>query len=107
MVFAMPGCPACEEYQPRLEAHVQSFIAVGHPFMFYSLGATILPGQIPVLILDSTSDDAEIQSLMDQHEIQALPTTVVLCRRGDNKKVTGALTDRDTYDMLVEAVKAN
>ncbi len=107
VVFAMDGCPACEEYLPKFRHLVDSFMAHGQPFVYYELGMPLPPGLIPVIILDGASDDPSIISFADQHDISALPTTLLLRRTARPAKLEGAIEDREIYDALVSACIAN
>lgn len=107
VVFAMPGCPACEDYLPRLYKAVEVYQSYGHPFVVYDLGMRLQPGQIPVVVYDSTSQNAELQAFADQHKISGLPTTLLLPQRGRSGRWEGGLNDADIYSILRFAVEAN
>lgn len=106
VVFAMPGCPACEEYVPRLERQVEGFKNLGHPINFHEAGAEIVPRTIPILVYDTTSKDAELVALCDVHKITNLPTTLLMTRQGTSR-IEGGLNDQQIYEMLSAAVSAN
>lgn len=108
MVFAMPGCPACHEYLPRLYRQVTGFQKLGVPFVYYeSGGKPVRSGQIPIIIVDSTSTDPSVIALCEQHQIHALPTTVIMPRWGGPMRYEGALPDGELYEMLNTTVAAN
>lgn len=107
LVFAMPGCSACHEYLPKLQKQIVGYQKLGHPFVLWEIGGTLKPGQIPVVILDSTTQDAEVQALADKHQITGLPTTVLLPKVGYPAKFEGALSDGQIYELLNTAVATN
>jgi len=106
IVFAMKGCPACEEYTPKLVQFVQGFQAHGIPFVFYTHGE-LAPGQIPVLVYDAAAQDPDVQALADQYKVEALPTTVLLARNARPVKLEGALEDNQIYELLASAAIAS
>lgn len=106
VIFAMPGCPACEDYIPRLERQVEGFKNLGHPFRFHDAGGAIVPREIPILVYDTTSKDAELVALCDVHKITNLPTTLLMTRQGV-QRIEGGLSDQQVYEMLSTAVNAN
>lgn len=106
IVFAMPGCPACEDYSPRLYRMIEGFKRHGVPFLIYNNG-TIQRGQIPVLVYDGASTDAGVQALCDQYGVTAMPTTVLLTRNGKPQKIEGAIPDDELYQLLASAAIAN
>lgn len=107
LVFAMPGCPACHEYLPKLNKQIVGYQKLGHPFVMWELGGRLKPGDIPVVILDSTTPDAEVQALADQHGITGLPTTLLLPKLGYPAKFEGALDDDKIYNLLNAAIATN
>ena len=107
VVFAMPGCHACHEYLPRLRAQIDAFQKAGHPIVEYEPGMTVERGMIPVIIVDSTSQDPSVQTLADQHQIHALPTTLVMPRRGRVERIEGSMPEHDVQNLLMAAVAAN
>lgn len=106
LVFAMPGCPACHEYLPRLYRQIEGFQKLGHPILVYE-GQAVERGTIPVVVIDSTSQEPSVQSLCDKHKIHALPTTVLLPKYGMPMRWEGALPDQDVYNLLNGALGAN
>ena len=64
-------------------------------------------GQLPVLILDSTTRDAGVQAFADQHKIENLPTTILMTARHGTSKKEGALDDSEIYELLVAMVGFN
>jgi hypothetical protein len=107
LVFAMPGCPACHDYLPRLTKQVQGFQKLGHPFVIYQNGVALMPQAIPIVVLDSTTKDPEVQALCEQHGIMNLPTTVLLPRIGYPAKYEGSLDDQQVYALLNAALATN
>jgi hypothetical protein len=112
VVFAMHGCPPCEEYLPmlreRLEAHNASnrrWNASG-PFHIWSPGEPIYPGTIPVLFYDAASTDDDLQNLADRLKISATPTTCLLTRTGTSK-VEGSMSPDKIDQLLLSAQNAN
>jgi len=105
IVFAMPGCPACEDYLPRFRRQVVAFQRYHHPFVFHTEGAPVASGTIPICVFDSASTDPGVQALADQHHVSALPTTVLATRYYGNERLEGALSDREIYDLLVRATQ--
>jgi len=103
LVFAMPGCPACHEYLPRLYEHIDMAQQAGNPIVLYQDGMDVGRDVIPVVVLNSTSQDAQLQALCDQHKISALPTTMVLPRWGMAVRYEGALPDADIRDMFANS----
>lgn len=106
IVFAMDGCPACEDFMPRLQQQISQFQAYGHPFVYYTLGMQIPPGQIPVIILDGASQDPSIDEVAKQHAVDALPTTILLRRYNHPAKREGAIDDEQIHGLLTAASQA-
>jgi hypothetical protein len=106
IVFAMPGCGACEDYLPRFQRQLEGFQRLGHRFVYHSTGKPIAPKTIPVLIYDATSTDQGIQALADQYGVSGMPTTVLITRGRGSSKHEGSLDDGEIYDVLVEAATA-
>lgn len=107
VVFAMPGCGACEEYLPRMYSAIEYYQKLGHPFVVYDLGMKLKPGQIPVCVYDSTSTDPGVQQLADQHKISGLPTTLVLVRHGRNGRWEGGIDNETLVGALNSACTSN
>jgi len=103
LVFAMPGCPACHEYLPRLYQHIDMAQKAGNPLVLYSDNMIVGRDIVPVVVLNSQSTDPQLQALCDQHNITALPTTIVLPRWGMPTRYDGALSDADIRDMFANA----
>lgn len=106
VVFAMEGCPYCDDYQPKLAHQVLRFQEAGAPIFYYT-GGSIPRGSIPVLVLDGASEDPQINALADQHKIEGMPTTLLLRRYHAPIKLDGDLDERQIYDLLVAACRAN
>lgn len=107
IVFVMEGCPACEDYKPRLAQQVAAFQGHGQPFVWYQPGMPLMPGQIPVIVLDADSEDDSVVSLADQYGVEGLPTTLLLRRTAPPAKLEGAVDDRSIYEALASACLAN
>ena len=107
VVFAMPGCPACEDYLPRFKRQVAGFQRLGHRFEYYAPGARLARRTIPIVIYDATSPDEGIQALADQHGITGMPTTLFMTRHEGVSKLEGGLEDAEIYRLLVAATQAN
>jgi len=107
IVFAMNGCPACGDYIPKLQKTINAFQMAGYPFVVYEIGMNLQPGQIPVLIYDATSKDPGVQALMDQHKIEALPTTLLLPRAGRSGRWEGDMSEDDIRGVLGFATAVN
>lgn len=107
VIFVMEGCPACDDYKPRLFKLIEHFQQHGQPMVYYQLGLPILPGQIPVIVLDGNSQDGSVVDLADRHKVEAMPTTLLLSRSKRPVKIEGAVDDRQIYDALVAACMAN
>lgn len=108
VIAAMPGCGACDEYLPRFEKQLRGWQAHGVPFVeVVGVESPLLKGQIPILVLDATSEDPGIQGLCNQYEISGMPTTLVLPKVGRSIKVEGAVDDPQIYELLHAAVLAN
>ncbi len=100
VVFAMPSCPACHEYLPRLRKQISDLRKMGYPIFEYQPSDVTRRGQVPVLIVDSTSADPSVINLADKYQVTALPTTIVLPRYGLPGRWEGALSDDETYHVL-------
>ena len=107
VVLAMPDCPACIEYKPRFEKMVDHFVAHGVPFAYYEPGQAIAKGMIPVLIVDATSTDPNVQQFCDAHNVDAMPTTILLTRSIAPQRIQGSISDDEIYQLLSAAQIAN
>lgn len=107
IVFAMAGCGACEDYKPRFEKMVAGFQQHGVPLVWYKPGMMVLPGQIPVLIIDAASEDPSVVGLADQYQIAALPTTMLFAHNSKPRKLEGTLEDHEIHEVLASAVYAS
>lgn len=92
-VFAMPECGHCEEYVPRFLAKVEEYRKKGYPFVVYKPGVAFPNGAIPVLVLDVSTNNDELQTYANRFAVSATPTTVVQKRSGGVLKTEGALSD--------------
>lgn len=106
LVFAMPGCGACDEYLPRFEKHVRAFQRQGVPFHFWRPGQPIAAGSIPVLVYDAAADNVELQAFADRLGITATPTTAMMTRT-NTAKIEGAIDDDHIDRLLYAAATAN
>jgi len=101
MVFAMPGCGACDEYLPRFERLVKAYRAQGVPFVLWRPGQAFPHGSIPVLIYDAAAQNDEMQAFADRLGISATPTTVMM-GRSTTAKIEGAI-ENDHIERLLHA----
>jgi thiol-disulfide isomerase/thioredoxin len=106
VVFAMPGCSACDDFKPRLEREVQRWQQNGAPFVFAEPDREFAAHEIPVLLLDAQSTNAQIQGLADEFDVQGLPTTLLFRRNAQPDTFLGAIDDRQIYDLLLSATQA-
>jgi hypothetical protein len=106
VVWAMPGCGACDEYLPMFLDQVAAMQKNGAPFHVWSPGKTIEPGEIPVLLYDAASESEELQDFADRLKVTATPTTCVLTRWGATK-VEGALDVPAVQRLLYQAQRSN
>lgn len=107
VVFAMPGCHACHDYLPRFERQVANFKKHGVPMAYYKPGQRIEPGIIPVMLIDATSIDGSVQEFANTHNVENMPTTLLLTNNARPVKLEGAIDDQAIYQLLVAAVNAN
>lgn len=77
VVFAMPDCPACEDYVPRFLRYAAPYQQAG----------------IPVFVYNVASEDPKLQEFADRYKVQVTPTTLVLPRGQGHLKVEGGLPD--------------
>lgn len=103
VIAAMRGCPACEEYKPRVEREVARWQASGAPLVFGDKGQRFAHNQVPILFLDAQSRDPDIQRLMDDFKVEGLPTTILFMRTRGPQKMEGALEDGQIYNLLMIA----
>ena len=90
MVFTLQGCGACEEYLPRLQRAAQAMLRQG----------------LMVLVYDAADTRPDVQALMDQYEINATPTTLLLVRGPGSLKFEGSITDQQIAQVLATAATA-
>lgn len=64
VVIGQPGCGACEEFVPKMQALAVPFARV-----------------VPVIFMNAADPRPEVQRWMDQYNISATPTTLVLKRK--------------------------
>lgn len=87
VVVGMAGCPACEDYTPRVEALAPSYARV-----------------VPVVYLDAASHDPKVQKWMDEHGIGSTPTTIVMRRQdhlgGGEWRMVGSVDDASIRQMF-------
>lgn len=103
VVWAMPGCGACDDYLPKFLARVDAFRAQGVPFNVWAPGQPLLATDIPVLLYDAASKDEELQDFADKLKVTATPTTCVLTR-SNTAKIEGAVPD-DEIDQILDAAQ--
>lgn len=103
LVFAMPGCPACHDYLPRIYNHIDAAQKAGNMIVLYQENMIVPAHVIPVVVVNSQSGDPALQKLCDQHDITALPTTIVLPRWGMPMRYDGALDDAGIHKMFADA----
>jgi hypothetical protein len=106
VVWAMPGCGACDEYLPMLLKQIEAHKSHGAPFHIWSPGKAIEPGEIPVLLYDAASEDEELQEFADRLGVSATPTTYLLTRYGTSK-IEGAVPSSDIDQLLYAAQRSN
>lgn len=106
VVFAMPGCGACDDYLPKFMKQVDAYRAQGAPFRVWSPGQPIRPGEIPVLFYDAAAENDELQEFADRLKVTATPTTCMLTRYGTTK-IEGAVGDAEVSQILNAALRAN
>jgi hypothetical protein len=107
VLFVMQGCSHCVEYKPRFQRLVDGFRSYDAPFDWHKPGQAIRPGAIPVIIYDAASQDPELQAFANQHNVSAMPCTLVLSRSFATIKMDGAISDAELYQLLVAATQAN
>ena len=107
LVFAMDGCGACEEYKPRLEQELNRWRQRGHPFVDCEASDAIFGAhEIPVILLDAQSPDAQIQSWADQFHVEGLPTTILFRRYMPPEKHEGSIGRGQIHELLLKATQA-
>jgi thiol-disulfide isomerase/thioredoxin len=107
VVFAMPSCPACHDYLPRLYKQVEGFQKLGAPLFVYEEGTLIPPKSIPVMVYDVTAQNDSVQAFANQWKVENLPTTILLPKVGFPARYEGALSNDDIYNLLNAAVATN
>lgn len=106
ILFVMPGCEACEEFKPRFERMVKTFQAHGQPLAYYR-NKPLAPGQIPIVVLDATSQDPSVVGLADAHKVEGMPTTILLTHNAKPVQLLGSVPDEEIHALLVSACIAN
>jgi hypothetical protein len=106
VVWAMPGCGACDQYLPEFTKRVNALKKRGAPLHIYQPGDVLEPGQIPVMFYDAAAENEELQAFADKLGVTATPTTCVMTKRGTTK-VEGAIPPGDIDKLLVDALNAN
>jgi len=107
IVFAMPGCPACDDYLPRFKRQVAAFQQYGHRFAFRAAGQPVERGTIPIFVYDASSPDPGLQQLADQYGVSGVPATILLTRYHGTKQLDGSVPDSEIYDTLLHAAQVN
>jgi thiol-disulfide isomerase/thioredoxin len=64
-VISMDGCPACQDYVPRVEGLAGSYRRAG----------------VPVVYLNAADPRPDVQAWMDRYGVTATPTTLVIQRQ--------------------------
>jgi|SRR5882672_8862974 len=106
IVFAMHGCPACQDFLPRFYNQIEGYQKMGHPFVVYQ-GEALAKGQIPVMVYDSTSQEKSLQDFANLHHVENLPTTLLLPKVGHSMRFEGALSNEQIYTLLNNAIAHN
>jgi hypothetical protein len=106
VVWAMPGCGACDEYMPVFTERVAAAQANGAPFKLCPPSKTVAPGEIPVLFYDAASENEELQDFADKLGVTATPTTCMMTRYGTTK-IEGAIPPGEIDKLLYAAHRAN
>lgn len=106
IVFAMPGCHHCHEYLPKLQRHVDNFKSHGVPLIYYA-NRPLVRGQIPIIVVDSTTNDPQIQSMLDQYKVEGMPTTVLWTWNARPRTLEGDLDDPTIHELLTSAAIAS
>lgn len=106
VVWAMPGCGACDQYLPVLTKRINALKRQGAPFHIWAPGDVLSSGQIPVMFYDASAENEELQAFADQLGVTATPSTYVLTKNGTTK-VEGALPPEEIDKLLVDAIHAN
>lgn len=86
LVFGMTGCSACEDYVPRLKAVAKEFpeVDIYDENSDKSKRKRKVPiGTLPIFFYDVNSSDQALQTLADQYQVSAMPTTIALIRYRD------------------------
>lgn len=107
VVFAMPSCPACQDYKPRFDRQVKGFKSYGVPFVDYRSDRAVARGTIPIVVIDAASQDPSVVSFADQYAVSALPCTILFIANGKPTKFEGAIADGEIYEILRAAAEAN
>ena len=106
VVWAMPGCGACDDYLPRFLERVEALKARQVPFHVWVPGEPIAKGSIPVLLCDAASTDEALQDLADKMKVTATPTTCVMTHY-NTAKVEGSVPVDQIDALLLDAHEAN
>ncbi len=87
VVFAMKGCPACADYEPRIRAAAQRYA----PW-------------VPTLVLDA--NDQHHDSMCTLYGVKFTPTTLILRRPTGVLKWESALSDQEIDAVYQTALRA-
>lgn len=89
VVASMIGCPACDDFKPRVEAIAPSY-------------QRFIP--VVYLVLDPERPDPAISAWMDEHNVDGMPTSFVLRRHdhlgGGEWRMTGSVPDDQIQQMF-------
>ena len=107
VVWAMPGCGACDEYMPVFTERVENARKVhGVPFKIVSANQKVAPGEIPVLFYDAAAENEGLQDFADRLGVTATPTTCMMTHHGTTK-IEGAIPPDEIDQLLYAAHRAN
>ena len=107
LLFVMEGCEACADYKPRFERMVKLFQQHGQPFVYHAKGRIHGARQIPIVVIDATSNDPSVVELADAHKDEGMPTTILLTHNAPPAQLLGSVTDPEIHELLTSACLAN
>lgn len=85
---------------------VKLFQQHGWPFVYHRSGQTHGAKQIPILVLDATSQDPTVVGLADTHKVEGMPTTILLTHNARPAQLLGSVTDEEIHGLLTSACLA-
>lgn len=87
-LVVMPGCGACEEYEPRFLQVAESYARRG----------------LPIIKIDAMTEDPNTIAFMNKHAVNATPTVVAATLyRGPLAKIEGTATVSETRALFETA----